>query len=140
MKGNSSARTEDRGVDCEELGEGDVGEEREAAAGDEADAQLLGLDLGREPPHEARGQPPLAARQLGRPRVRRGRHVSAGEVEQGRAHPDPEEGEGEGERGGGSLMPKHLYVGRKKRGRAGGRRSAINLMVCWSLRDGGGGV
>jgi hypothetical protein len=116
MKGNSSARTEDRGVDCEELGEGDVGEEREAAAGDEADAQLLGLDLGREPPHEARGQPPLAARQLGRPRVRRGRHVSAGEVEQGRAHPDPEEGEGEGERGGGSLMPKHLYVGRKKKG------------------------
>jgi hypothetical protein len=70
-------RTEYGGVDCEELGEGDVGEEREAAAGDEADAELLGLDLGREAPHEPGRQAPLpaAARQLRLPRVGRRRHT-----------------------------------------------------------------
>lgn len=71
-------RTEYRGVDGEELGEGDVGEEREAAAGEEAGAELLGLDLGGEAPHEPRREPPLAAaaaRQLRRPRVRRRCHL-----------------------------------------------------------------
>jgi hypothetical protein len=46
-------RTEYRRV---ELGEGDVGEEREASTGEEAEAELLGLDLAGEAPR----QPPLA--------------------------------------------------------------------------------
>jgi hypothetical protein len=66
--------TEDRRVDGEEAREGDVGEQGEAAAGDEPDAQLLGLD-----PAQLLGQPRLPPvadrpRRLGRPRVRRGRH------------------------------------------------------------------
>lgn len=68
--------TEDRGVDGEEAGEGDVGEEGEAAAGDEPNPELLGLD-----PAQLLGQPRLpplagAGRRLGPPRVRRGRHGS----------------------------------------------------------------
>jgi hypothetical protein len=37
-------RTEDRRVDGEKAGKGDVGEESEAAAGDQPNPELLGLD------------------------------------------------------------------------------------------------
>lgn len=67
--------TEDRRVYGEEPGKGDVGEQSEAAAGDQPDPQLLGLDPAQLP-RQPRRRPPLAgqARRLGRPRVRRGRH------------------------------------------------------------------
>lgn len=100
--GIRGARTEHRGVDCEELGKGDVGEEREAAAGEEADAELLGLDLGGEAPHQPRRQPAVAAvaaaRQLRRPGVRRRRHPRRMLYESGeRAHGG---GKGKSKKGG----------------------------------------
>ena len=64
--------TENWRVDSEEPGKGQVGEQREAAAGHQPDAQLLGLDLaeflGKPRPSPVAGRRP---RRLGRPRVRR---------------------------------------------------------------------
>jgi hypothetical protein len=70
---NRAVLTEDRRVDGEEAGEGQVGEQREAASGDQPDAELLRLDpsqlLGqpRRPPVAAGGRPC----RLRRPRIRR---------------------------------------------------------------------
>ena len=69
---DSKPLTENWRVDSEEPGKGQVGEQREAAAGHQPDAQLLGLDLaeflGKPRPSPVAGRRP---RRLGRPRVRR---------------------------------------------------------------------